>query len=132
MNYVNESSQEAVFLAFTQIYWKRPLDECFLVYFPKCFRRVVLANKWVKVFKNGTGKICGIQPLKNLRWYGLLCFGRPYHCLIRPYHFKFLKALFYKFYLTHSEIPWRKCCQCQRCIQNSFKYLRWSILQISF
>ena len=25
-----------------------------------------------KVFKNGTSKICRRQPLKNLKWYGLL------------------------------------------------------------
>ena len=27
---------------------------------------------WVKVFKNGTIKICGGQPLKSLKLYGLL------------------------------------------------------------
>ena len=27
---------------------------------------------WVKVFKNGPSKICGRQPLKNLKWHGLL------------------------------------------------------------
>ena len=27
---------------------------------------------WVKVFKNGTSKICGRQPLKNMKWYGVL------------------------------------------------------------
>ena len=27
---------------------------------------------WDKVFKNGPSKICGIQRLKNLNWYGLL------------------------------------------------------------
>ena len=27
---------------------------------------------WVKVFKNGPSNICGRQPLKNLKWYGLL------------------------------------------------------------
>ena len=26
---------------------------------------------WVKVFKNRPSKICGRQPLKNLKWYGL-------------------------------------------------------------
>ena len=26
---------------------------------------------WVKVFKNGPSKICGRQPLKNLKCYGL-------------------------------------------------------------
>ena len=27
---------------------------------------------WVKVFKNGPSKICGRQPLKNLKGYGVL------------------------------------------------------------
>ena len=27
---------------------------------------------WVEVLKNGPSKICGKQPLKNLRWYGCL------------------------------------------------------------
>ena len=27
---------------------------------------------WDKVFKNGTSKICGRKPLKNLKWYFLL------------------------------------------------------------
>ena len=26
---------------------------------------------WVKAFKNGPSKICGRQPLKNVKWYGL-------------------------------------------------------------
>ena len=29
-------------------------------------------NIWNKVFKNGPSKICGKQPLKNLKGYGLL------------------------------------------------------------
>ena len=29
-------------------------------------------NKWDKVFKNGPSKVCGRQPLKDLKWYGLL------------------------------------------------------------
>ena len=33
--------------------------------------------KWFKVFKNGPSKICGRQPLKNLKW---------------PYQFKFFKG----------------------------------------
>ena len=32
------------------------------------FRR----TNWDKVFKNGPSKICGRQPLKNLKGYGLL------------------------------------------------------------
>ena len=50
-----------------------------------CFRTKII---WVKVFKNGPNKICGRQPLKNLKWYGLL------------------KAAFHKFYLVYSWIPW--------------------------
>ena len=35
----------------------------------------VIISQWNicdKVFKNGPSKICGKQPLKNLKWYGLL------------------------------------------------------------
>ena len=31
-----------------------------------------LHHRWNKVFKNGPSKICGRQPLKNLKGYGLL------------------------------------------------------------
>ena len=31
----------------------------------------IINGKWVKVFKNGPSKICGRQPLKNLKLYGL-------------------------------------------------------------
>ena len=33
-----------------------------------CFVKKI---KCVKVFKNGPSKICGRQPLKNLKWYGV-------------------------------------------------------------
>ena len=43
------------------------------------FQKIVLMvstqakhHKWEKVFKNGPSKICGRQPLKNLKEYGLL------------------------------------------------------------
>ena len=52
--------------------------------------------KWDKVFKNGTSKICGRKPLKNLKGYGL------------PKNF--LKAVFHKFYLVHSWILCPKYC----------------------
>ena len=39
---------------------------------------------WVKVFKSGPRKICGSQPLKNLKCYSLL--------KSRPYYFKFFKG----------------------------------------
>ena len=32
----------------------------------------VSSNIWVQEFKNGANKICGRQPLKNLKGYGLL------------------------------------------------------------
>ena len=32
---------------------------------------------WHKVFKNGPNKICGRQPLKNLKGYGLFKQGSP-------------------------------------------------------
>ena len=47
-----------------------------------------------KVFKNGPSKICGRQPLKNLKGYGLL---KADHTLSNV-----LKAVFQKFYLVHS------------------------------
>ena len=31
-----------------------------------------MVDKWEKVFKNGPSKICGRQPLKNLKEYALL------------------------------------------------------------
>ena len=50
-----------------------------------------LASVWDEVFKNGLSKICGRQPLINLK--------------SRPYPFKnILKAVFHKFYLAHSWI----------------------------
>ena len=34
---------------------------------------VTLWNEiWGKVFRNGPSEICGRQPLKNSKWYGLL------------------------------------------------------------
>ena len=48
------------------------------------------SNKWNKVFKNGPSKICGRQPLKNLKW-------------------NVLKAVFHEFYLVHSWMPWPIC-----------------------
>ena len=44
---------------------------------------------WDKVFKNGPGRICGSQPLKNLKGYRLL------KQMIS--HSNFLKAAFHKF-----------------------------------
>ena len=38
----------------------------------KALKHVIILIIWIKVFKNGSSKICGRQPLKNLKWYGLL------------------------------------------------------------
>ena len=38
-------------------------------------------NKWDKALKNGPSKICGRQPLKNLKGYGLLTFHFFKDCL---------------------------------------------------
>ena len=51
---------------------------------------------WDKLFKNGPSKICGKQPLRNLRGYGL-----P---KVNHTSSKFLKAVVRKFYLVHSWI----------------------------
>ena len=49
--------------------WIRPLN------FRLNFTKVDAEGKiysWDKVFKNGSSKICGRQPLKHLKWYGQL------------------------------------------------------------
>ena len=46
-----------------------------------------------KVFKNGPSKICGRQPLKNMKGYGLL--------KVENTPSNFLKAVFHKLYLVH-------------------------------
>ena len=42
----------------------------------KCWKpRIIFAELmdiWVQIFKSGPSKICGRQPLKNLKWYGLI------------------------------------------------------------
>ena len=61
-------------------------------------------NNWVKVFivfKNGSSKICGRQPLKQLKG----C-GQPKRDHTSS---DFLKAVFLKFYLVHS------CILCPNC-----------------
>ena len=49
----------------------------------------MLMDTWEKVFKKGPREICGAQPLKNLKRYGL---PKP----------NFLKAVFHKFHLVQS------------------------------
>ena len=38
----------------------------------KLFYHVVSIQIWDKVFKNRPSEICGREPLKDLKWYGLL------------------------------------------------------------
>ena len=54
-------------------------------------------HSWDKVFKIGPSKICGRQPLKNLKSY-----GQPKETISLQI---FLKAVFHKFYLVHSCHP---------------------------
>ena len=62
--------------------------------FPALLLKISIFKKiLVKLFTNGSSKICGRQPLNNLKWYG-------------PYHFKFFKGYLTKFFLVHSWIPW--------------------------
>ena len=35
-------------------------------------KQTIEKDKWDKVFRNGPSEICGRQPLKNLKWYGLI------------------------------------------------------------
>ena len=53
-------------------------------------------NIWDKVFKNGPSKICGRQPLKNLKVYGLLkqtiSLQADHIPSSRPYPFKCFKG----------------------------------------
>ena len=59
---------------------ERLQHKCFPVTIVKMLRTPILKNNykwlllyiWDKVFKNGLGKICGRQPLKNLKEYDLL------------------------------------------------------------
>ena len=60
------------------------------------FTKGIVKAKLHLVFMNGPSKICGRQPLNNLKWYGLL---KADHILS-----KFLKVVFHKFYLVHSWI----------------------------
>ena len=59
------------------------------------FAKMVLkapTRKWDKVFKNRPCKICGRQPLKNLRWYGLLLFKFFKGCLPKILHGLYLNT----------------------------------------
>ena len=52
------------------------LDESEIGMFREKKRKLKLGDSWEdiwdKVFKNGPSQICGRQPLKYMKWYGLL------------------------------------------------------------
>ena len=50
---------------------------------------------WVKSFQNGLSKICERQPLKNLKWYGLVTSDKD--CLLQILLGPFLNPLTYVF-----------------------------------
>ena len=76
-------------------------------------RSKMQTNKRVQVFKNGLSKICGRQPLKNLKGYGLLKGCLP-QILLSPFlntfspvlHDNTCPLLFFITLLTHSA----QCC----------------------
>ena len=93
-------------IAGQKILWpnrQRNLKQCFFqiqryIFFRihwDCFGQYSI-RFWDKVFKNGPNKICGRQPLKNLKWYGL-----PRQTVSLQF---FLKAVFHEYhYLSKTE-----------------------------
>ena len=65
------------------LFWNWTVDTCLVARVPLPHQKQLYINenkglnKWVKAFKNGPSKICGRQPLKNLKW--LVCLGKSYH-----------------------------------------------------
>ena len=77
-----------------------------------------LRHKWDNVLKDGPSRICGSQPLKFFRWYGLfkqttspskICRRQPLKKLRWYGLFSSDKAIFLTFYLAHSWIHCPKC-----------------------
>ena len=66
-NYFSTSSKITLHLRYLTGFWIRH-------WFPNFFTHtdIKFHGSWVKVFKNGPSEICGRQPLKNFKWYGLL------------------------------------------------------------
>ena len=56
----------------SRVYRKRPVAWNGLIKTLEQVRKILGTTKWGKVFKTGPSKICGRQPLRNLKWYGLL------------------------------------------------------------
>ena len=77
----------------------------------------VTANKWDKVFKSGPNNICGRQPLKNLKGYGLLNFTwsalEYQNSHVRNSRSEiFLKNMLSKIILNFQEKEFDNCDQC--------------------
>ena len=61
----------------------------------------IITCEWVKVFKDRQVKLVEDSLWKI--WLDMLCLSRPYTSY-------FLKAVFHKYYLIHSWLPWPKYC----------------------
>ena len=88
---ISQNSQEN---ACARVYFLMKLRACFPVNLANFLRTPSLTehlqwlflnkntNKWDNVFKNGPSKICGRQPLKNLKGHGLLRLSSLVHSRI--------------------------------------------------
>ena len=74
-----------------------------------------VTNIWIKVFKNGPSKICGRQPLKNFKWYGLLS------CIPQILLGPFLNTF------NHMKLRSYICIQTEKSVARSLKF-QWSLL----
>ena len=72
--------------------------------FAPIFKIYFCCNIGVKVFENGPSKICGRQPLKHLKWYGLPSWTL---CSIRKYEkaFSRLRAPLSKYHWLNPFLP---------------------------
>ena len=74
-----------------------------------------VTNIWIKVFKNAPSKICGRQPLKNFKWYGLLS------CIPQILLGPFLNTF------NHMKLKSYICIQTEKSVARSLKF-QWSLL----
>ena len=88
---------------------------------------------WDKVFKNGPSNICGRQPLKNLKWYGLvrqntlntftpLVRGRSWNAAIL---FVIISSVYVSILISHFYCFWHRfiCLQNVSLASVSFQFL---------
>ena len=78
---------------------------------------------WIKVFKNGPSKVCGRQPLKNLRWKQTISLQ-----ILKGYLSQILLGPFLNT-LTHimnrnSHCNGLLCCRCAHIFDESFQLFR--------